>query len=141
MKKTPLRKKTKLTSEKIRQKCVTLAKRIVRNQQNFTCEYCGKKEPNVRTHGSHIYSEGIYRAMSADLDNILCLCFSHHLGTWNKNTPSWHKNPIEMVDWFKEKYPARAKALKERTRQSIQADEFYWTNKLKELEEIAQKYR
>ena len=130
-----LRKKTKLTAEVLRKRAVTLAKQIVRKQHNYTCEYCGKKEPQVKTHGSHIYSEGIYRAMSADLDNILCLCFTHHLGGWNANEPSWHKNPIEMVNWFNKKYPKRAAELKKRTQRSIQADLYFWEQKLKELKE------
>lgn len=136
MKRTKLRKKTKLTAEKIRQKAVALAKQIVRKQHNYTCEYCGRKEPDIRTHGSHIYSEGIYRAMSADLDNILVLCYANHIGGWN-NTPSWHKNPVEMVNWFNEKYPERALALKQRTELTIQADEFYWKEKLESLKIIA----
>lgn len=136
MKRTKIRKKTKVTSEKLRHKAVTLAKKIVRHNQNYSCEFCGKREPNVRTHGSHIYSEGTYRAMSADLDNILCLCYTHHIGAWNTTEPSWHGNPIEMIEWFQENYPDRYKTLKERTRQSIQADEFFWTKKLEELTEI-----
>jgi len=53
--------------------------------------------------------------MSADLDNILCLCFTHHTGGWNAKQPSWHKDPMFMVEWFNNKYPERAKELKERT--------------------------
>jgi len=71
--------------------------------------------------------------MSADIDNILCLCFTHHLGTWNAKEPSWHKNPLEMTDWFRIKYPARYKALKTRSKVSIQADRFYWAEKLEKL--------
>jgi hypothetical protein len=38
--------------------------------------------------------------------NIKTLCWNCHLN-W------WHKNPIEAVDWFKEKYPDRYAELKE----------------------------
>jgi len=131
-----MRKRSKLTSEVVRKKCVELAKKIVRRQHNYTCEFCGKREPNVKTHGSHIFSEGIYRSMSADLENILCLCFTHHLGGWNAKEPSWHKNPIEMTDWFKEKFPARYKTLKEKSRSSVQCDLSFWENKLKKLQQI-----
>lgn len=133
MKRTKLAKATKVSAEKLRKKAVTLAKKIVRTQKKFTCEYCGKSEPAVATHGAHVYEEGTYRAMSADLDNILCLCFTHHLGSWNAKEPSWHGSPVEMIEWFKEKYPERAAALKLRTRESIQADATYWTSKLAEL--------
>ena len=68
--------------------------------------------------------------MSADLDNIICLCFTHHLGAWNAKEPSWHKNPIEMTDWFRAKYPARYEGLKLKSKTPIQADRFYWQDKL-----------
>lgn len=131
MKRSRLGKTTKLTSEKLRKKCVVLAKWIARAQQNFTCEYCGRREPTIKTHGSHIYSEGVYKSMSADVDNILCLCYTHHIGGWMQTKePSWHKNPVEMVEWFNEYYPERSKKLKERSRLSVQADEFFWKNRL-----------
>jgi len=132
-----IKRKTRLPSEVLRGKCVTAAKKIVRIEAGYICEYCGKQEPEVRTHGSHIYSEGIYRSMSADLDNILCLCFTHHIGGWNAKEPSWHKNPVEMVDWFKEKYPARAEDLK--TRKSVQADLHFWKEKWSFLSEKLEK--
>lgn len=117
----------------IRKKCVNLAKQIVRKKNNYTCQYCGRKEPVIKTHGSHIYSEGQYRSMSADLDNILCLCFTHHLGTWNKSEPSWHNNPIEMIEWFNKKFPKLAKKLKERKQKIVTCDYQFWENKLEEL--------
>jgi hypothetical protein len=102
----------KTTQEQYRKKCVTAAKFMARKLANFTCEYCGKREPDVKTHGSHIYSEGTYKSMSADLNNIICLCFTHHTGGWNANQPSWHKNPMEMTEWFRTKYPERANELR-----------------------------
>lgn len=136
MKRTKLAKSTKLSAEKIRKKAVTLAKKIIRTQKKFTCEYCGKSEPFVATHGAHVYEERTYRAMSADLDNILCLCFTHHLGSWNAKEPSWHGSPMEMIDWFKETYPERYIKLKLRAREKIQEDATYWTAKLTELTAI-----
>lgn len=136
--KTPLRKKGKNPEEQTRKKCVEIAKRLVRIKANFTCEYCGKKEPNVRTHGSHTYSEGIYKSMSADLDNILCLCYTHHLGGYMQvKEPSWHKNPIEMVNWFEEKYPERALELKIRMRKPFKVD---WNLRLVALKAELEKY-
>lgn len=122
-------------AEKIRKKCVELAKKIVRKQHNFTCEYCGRKEPDIRTHGSHIFSEGVYKHMSSDVSNILVLCYTHHIGG-NSKEPSWHKNPIEMTDWFREKYPERYKTLKERARENPLCDLIYWSKKLEELKSL-----
>ena len=132
-----MRRKTKNPAEKLRQKCVTFAKKLRRTLQGFMCEYCGKREPDVATHGSHVYSEGVYRSMSADLDNIICLCFTHHLNSWNGKEPSWHKDPVTMVAWFNEKYPERAASLKERARKPQQADLFFWEKKWGELQEHA----
>ena len=44
---------------------------------------------------------------------------------------------MEMADWFREKYPARYEALKKRSRESIQADTYFWEAKLKGLQEKA----
>ena len=130
-----MRKQSKNATEVLRKKCVTKAKLIARRKVNFTCAYCGAREPQVRTHGSHIYSEGIYRAMSADVDNILCLCATHHLvGIWNRSTHwSWHGSPAEAMDWFKGKYPALAEELRVRTTWKYQDDLYFWTKKLENL--------
>ena len=109
----------KKSQEWYRKKCVNWAKQTVRKNADYTCDYCGRREPTVKTHGSHIYSEGTYKSMSADLDNILCLCYTHHLGGWmNSRQPSWHKNPMEMTDWFRQKYPERTEQLKLRARET-----------------------
>ena len=131
-----MKKKSNLSSEKIRHKAVKLAKQIIRKQHNYTCEYCDKREPQVKTHGSHIYPEGTYHLLSAELKNILCLCFTHHTGGWNSKEPSWHKNPVEMIDWFNEKYSKRAKELKKLKQKSFQGDLYYWTKKLEDLQNI-----
>ena len=132
-----MRKASKNPVTVVRNKAVTLAKKITRFLGKYTCEYCGQSEPAVQTHGSHVYEEGTYRAMAADLDNIIVLCFTHHLGSWNAKQPSWHGSPMEMADWFREKYPARYEALKKRSRESIHADTYFWEAKLKGLQEKA----
>ena len=63
-------------------------------------------------HGSHNYPEGTYVSMSADEDNILCLCYFCHF-QW------WHKHPIAAAEWFKKKYPALAKTLKLRAQKMV----------------------
>jgi len=125
-------KKKPKTDEYYRKKCVIIVKQIVRKLANYTCQYCGKKEPNVKTHGSHIYSEGIYKGMSAEIKNILCLCFTHHLGSWNTREPSWHKNPYEMIEWFKNKFPELAEELRLMSQHPLKQN---WPEKLKELKE------
>lgn len=121
----------KKSSEK---KCVELAKKIARMMAFYKCEYCGQGEPQKRTHGSHVYGTGTYRSMGGDVDNILCLCATHHIGGFWKNSkePSWHEDPMTMVDWFKKKFPQRAEELRLRAQAPQKID---WDLKLKELQE------
>lgn len=105
------------TSEWHRKKCVEDAKKIARIKANYKCAYCGLGEPQRQTHGSHIFSEGIYKSMSADVDNILCLCAIHHAiipgrkpTGWN-----WHAYPDQSWEWFMSKYPELYQELKLRT--------------------------
>lgn len=118
------RKRKKKDNEYWRKKAVTLAKRLARERDNFTCRYCGKSEPLISTHGSHVFAEGIYKSMSADVDNIICLCASHHaivpgrrINGWN-----WHAAPAEAIIWFQGKFPELWQTLKERTQKNYQVD-------------------
>jgi hypothetical protein len=99
----------------------------------YKCAYCGKAKPQVSIHAHHIYNEGVHRSMSADIDNLISVCFTHHSSTWNAKEPSFHKNPMEMADWFRDTYPERYEKLKERSRITVQLSEQYWENKYKEL--------
>ena len=135
-----MRKKTKNPAEVMRKLCVDLAKTIVKIIAGYVCAYCGRKKPDVAIHAHHIYNEGVHKSMSADIDNIISVCFTHHLGSWNTKEPSFHRNPQEMADWIREKYPERMKTLKQRARGTIQCDLYYWTNKLKELSAEKQKW-
>ncbi len=99
----------------------------------YKCEHCGRsKEQGWRMEGSHIYPEGVYKSISADVDNILCLCSACH-NLPSENRPTWHNDPIYFGDWFRNKYPERYEVLKERARKSQQADLWFWEQKWKEL--------
>src|SRR3990167_2866179 len=139
-----IRKKTKLKSEVLRKHCVELAKKIAKLLVGEVCEHCGRrKKDGWQIQGSHIYPEGIYRAMSTDTDNILSLCSVCHIGGLgmlrNVKSPSWHNDPAYFVDWANKKYPKRMKELKLRARQNQQADEQFWEIKLKQLSKQYQK--
>ncbi len=118
-----------------RKQCVNSAKLIVKEIAGWKCVYCHKKKGQVAIHAHHIYNEGIHKSMSADIDNLICVCFTHHLGGWNAKEPSFHRNPQEMADWFREKYPERAEELRKRTRKSEQCDLQFWIKKHEELKE------
>src|SRR5258708_39717863 len=109
-----MKKPKEKTNEYWRKRACELAKKIARHRADYKCTYCGQGEPIKRTHGSHIYAEGVYRNMSADVDNILCLCAFHHLASMpgrNNTGFSWHRTPLEAAEWFKEKYPDLYKIL------------------------------
>jgi hypothetical protein len=124
---TDQQKKTKL-----RKKCVVLAKIIAKYQAGYKCEKCGVDGKFKQLQGSHIYPEGRYSSMSADIDNILCLCAGCHM--WSND--SWHENPLESVEWFHSKFPKRYEELKKRSRESKKCDLIYWQNKWDNLNKI-----
>ena len=77
--------------------------------------------------------------MSADVDNIICLCAEHHMnGRWNasKKDFNWHGSPAEAMDWFTLNHPDLHQRLKIRSQQKIKPDLRYWQDKLKELQEM-----
>ena len=91
-----------------RKRCVKKSKDEAKRLANYTCERCGRTRPYTM-HGSHILPEGAHVSMSADVDNILCLCFRCHF-YW------WHKNPLDAAAWFDKKWPERKKELLKRAR-------------------------
>lgn len=70
-------------------------------KRDQACLKCG----NPEFQASHIYPKGSYRKLEFDPENIIALCYRHHLH-W------WHKNPLEAHDWINETYPDRMKRLK-----------------------------
>jgi hypothetical protein len=123
-------------TEKLRKKCVAIAKRISKERDGNKCCYCHRGKPQVAIHSHHIYNEGCHRGMSADIDNLITVCFTHHNSSWNNHQPSFHKNPMEMADWFRETYPDRYKSLKIRSQKPIKCDIIFWQKKLNELKDL-----
>ena len=127
---------TQQLTEKLRKKCVDLAMKKAKELVGYRCEHCGRtKKQGWQMHGSHIYPEGVYKSMSADVDNILCLCARCHTGGfWKGSTkPSWHEDPIYFAEWFNRKYPERAEILKKRSQESQSCHMAFWEEKLRRL--------
>jgi len=59
------------------------------------CAYCRKRSP-LNVH--HIFSRS-KKSVRWDMDNLIVLCAGCH--TLGNN--SFHKNPIESIEWLKEK--------------------------------------
>lgn len=123
-------------SEYWRKKAVTVAKKVARMQAGFKCAYCGMGEPQRLTHGSHIYAEGKNKNMSADVDNILCLCARHHVTIHGRmhNDWNWHGTPREAQDWFEEKYPRLHQELRRRSQDTMKI--VNWKSKYTELKKL-----
>ena len=69
--------------------------KIVKLRAGMKCEYCGK---TTYLNSHHVYSRS-KRSTRWDLSNGVSLCVGHHtFGEW-----SAHKNPIEFIEWIKEK--------------------------------------
>ena len=69
--------------------------KIVKHRAGNKCEYCGK---TTYLNAHHVYSRS-KRSTRWDLSNGVSLCVGHHtFGEW-----SAHKNPIEFIEWIKER--------------------------------------
>jgi hypothetical protein len=66
--------------------------------ENQPCAYCGKRF--VKMDCSHILSRGSCDHLRFDFLNVLPMCSRHHQFFW-------HDSPLEAIEWFKAKYPAR----------------------------------
>lgn len=130
--KKPSAQKLKL---RVRKACVKLAKEIVKIQAKRRCEKCGADGRIKQMQGSHIFPEARYVAMSADTDNILCLCAGCHM--WSAD--SWHESPLQAAEWFHSNYPERYETLKKRSQKSVTCDLIYWQRKMEELKETYNK--
>ena len=82
------------------------------------CEVCGGVG---RLNAHHVFSRS-NKSVRWDLDNGVLLCVSHHVfGQW-----SAHKNPVEFIEKMRtlrgEKW---YKALREKAKKSVQADQLF----------------
>ena len=131
MRRSPLRKKS---NTYWRKKCVEIAKTQAKERDNWTCQHCGRtKAQGWQMQGSHILPEGTYVSMSADIDNILCLCVACHTGGSFLRGKSWHGDPLYFAEWFNEKYPGKHQELRERAqKQKI----INWEKRYYELKQL-----
>jgi len=142
----PIKKKKKpLTEhqlvEKLRKKCVKLAKDIAKERDKYTCCYCGVGKPQRQIHSHHFFHEGMFKSMSADPDNLITLCASHHQGgMWMKSHGgfNFHNSPRESTEWYIENYPQRHAVLLKRSKEYKKLDMIFWEAKLEELNSYQQ---
>jgi 5-methylcytosine-specific restriction endonuclease McrA len=111
-----------------RKKAVEIAKQIAKLRDDFVCQKCGRRKPEVQIQGAHILTEKGHGILAADPDNIVALCSSCHM--WA--TDSWHNSPLENADWFNKKFPGRFERLKAKDIPRP-IKEFEWEELIKKL--------
>ncbi len=104
--------------------------RAVKNRAGFKCEYCGKMS-TLNAH--HIYSRA-KKSVRWDVDNGICLCVAHHVGTQF----SAHKTPVPFGLWLtKKRGQKKMNLLNAKANQIGKYAEFELKIKLKELNKLA----
>lgn len=84
------------TKTLLKRKCDTLFSKIIREAGK--CDWCGRDGRQVQLQCSHVVSRK-YLKLRWDENNANALCAGCHM--------RWHSHPIEAIEWFKSKYPAR----------------------------------
>jgi len=126
--------------EALRKRCVAKAKKISKRLAKGICAYCGAT--NRVCHSHHIFSEGLHKGMSADVDNFINLCWLHHLGGLkfvSTKVFSFHGHPTDATIWLEENLPERYQRLKIRSREVFHLGMAYWSKKMEELVELENK--
>lgn len=73
--------------------------RLVKERAKWRCEYC-KVGVTKKLESHHIYSRA-NKSTRWKVENGVCLCFSHHVGS---SKFSAHQTPVEFTEWlYKEK--------------------------------------
>jgi hypothetical protein len=129
-------------TEAMRKRCVAIAKKISKHNEGNKCQYCGVPRSQRMMHSHHLFHEGLYKAMSADPDNLITLCASHHQGgMWMRSNDgfNFHNSPRESTEWLIETYPERYKELKKRSMIIVSLSLAHWEKKLEELKKEAKK--
>lgn len=121
----------KKTQAWYKKKAIELAKKLAKERDKYTCQYCGKSGDTRQIHGSHVYSVGSKSFLATDLDNIKALCAYHHQW-W------WHSSPLEGAEWFTKKFPKRREYLEDKIRNYVKPDWEAEYNRLKELDKKLQ---
>lgn len=91
---------------KLKKKCDSLVKEIVSIRDNDICQKCGKRVYGSNRQRSHVIPVSAGNKLAFDPINLKILCMHCHL-YW------WHKNPLEAMNWFKDKFPNRYEYLME----------------------------
>jgi hypothetical protein len=120
MKKEKKSKKNKLESlPKIHKRLFKLWSEKVREANNNTCEWCGKKIGDIGEGGNpikamnahHLQSrKNKYNPLKWDIRNAVCVCPNHHKFSCSE---SFHNSPVVTINWLMKNRPGRFKYVLE----------------------------
>lgn len=99
-----MRRRKKTPEAKLKRECDALVKRIVSIRDRDICQKCGKEVYGSNRQRSHVIPVSAGNKLAFDPMNIKVLCLRDHL-QW------WHLNPLEAMQWFKQKFPERFEYL------------------------------
>ncbi len=117
-------KKTK--RKKLVEQLDNICKQIIYIRDEACCQVCGKPVEGTDAHTSHIIPRSKGNNLRWNLLNLMLKCFYHHIN-W------WHKNPLEAIEWFKGKFPARYDYLMKHKEEVVKFSTSDLENRLVEL--------
>lgn len=92
-----IKKPKKITLAKAKKLLLEDVKRMIR--ESGECVVTGQGKCGGVLQASHIMSEGAYKNLFVDPQNIFPMCWKHHFFFW-------HRNIVDAVEWFKKDFPA-----------------------------------
>lgn len=115
MKRSPLKKRSPVPLSRAKRLLLEDVKRLVRESGGCAAEGQGNRRCGGGIQASHVKSEGAYKNLFVDPQNMIPMCWVHHF-FW------WHKEPTEAGTWFKEAFPLRSRYL-----ESVKKRRVDWT--------------
>ena len=116
--------RTKSTRQKLIKKLDDLCREYIKLRDDYTCQKCGKSGTK-QIHWSHVIPRSAGNRLRWDVLNSKTLCAYCHR-RW------WHSNPMEAMEWFKDKFPDRARYI---ARERVKGTKKFTEDELIELAE------
>lgn len=124
-------KRGKSERAKIVRQLDSLVSKIVKMRDDYTCQWSGNKCMDPRgCHSHHVQSRSNF-SLRWDLNNLLTLSYGSHRYV--------HGHPQQFMEWFEAKFPARARYIADRLKETPRTIR---TTELRELlDEMKAKYK
>jgi 5-methylcytosine-specific restriction endonuclease McrA len=107
------RKKPSIKS--VEKKLTGVCYEYVKLRDKNTCQHCERHVEGSNAHPSHVIPKSRSKLLRWDDANIKVLCFYCHMH-W------WHQNPLKAGEWFRDRFPHRAKYVEEHEKESLKSE-------------------